>query len=506
MEKLTVPEWLKLNKHYQRIFYALTALFGIYVLPIILADRYYQDDLSRSLRGITGWTNDARPLTEWIMKWLCGGSPIGDIAPLPLLLSVVILAYALTLYFRQNMPDTSSVWMLLSIGFLVISNPFFLSNLSYRYDCITMVLALCAAILSYAIPDKLIPWKVFGLSFIMCIIILISYQPAIGMYISLCCLELFFMLLASEIDWIRLIMRVLALISSVLIDYFIIMKHYITESGWQHNAYQLSLNDETGFFNAIFKNLSSFQQLVRQYLDGVPTFILLLFFILTVLGMLTTCLMIASSGGKLRIPGILYTLCLPLLIIFGSILPLLVLAPTQFSISAHTLIVICSFGLWTGMMIRFLTDRMKTLTILLLIPCLVFDMTFVYTYGNASKSQKQYEEYMTYNIVRDIDTINVDRQYHSLTINGEMPRSGETAMLCEKYPLYKELIPVYITNSSYLGGAQLQHYLQYDMEFGSLSEDEMSTIENTEPVLSNNVYSLYTYEDRIVVRFHETEP
>ena len=113
---------------------------------------------------------------------------------------------------------------------------------------------------------------------------------------------------------------------------------------------------------------------------------------------------------------------------------------------------------------------------------------------------------MTYNIVRDIDALNADGQYHNLTINGKMPRSRELSMLCEKYPLYKELIPVYITNSSYLGGAQLLHYLQYDMEFSSLNENEIKTIENSEPLLSNNVYCCYAYEDRIIIRFQETEP
>lgn len=113
---------------------------------------------------------------------------------------------------------------------------------------------------------------------------------------------------------------------------------------------------------------------------------------------------------------------------------------------------------------------------------------------------------MTYNIVRDIDTLNADGQYHNLTINGEMPRSRELSMLCEKYPLYRELIPVYITNSSYLGGAQLLHYLQYDMEFSSISEEEMKAVEGTVPILSNNIYSCYTYEDRIIIRFRITEP
>jgi hypothetical protein len=76
----------------KKIFSAMTTLFIIYVFPIIMADRYYQDDLSRSLRGITGWSNDARPLTELLMRWLGGGTPIGDISPLPLLLAVILLA------------------------------------------------------------------------------------------------------------------------------------------------------------------------------------------------------------------------------------------------------------------------------------------------------------------------------------------------------------------------------------------------------------------------------
>lgn len=506
MEKLTVPEWLKLNKHYQRIFYALTILFGIYVLPIILADRYYQDDLSRSLRGITGWTNDARPLTEWIMKWLCGGNPIGDIAPLPLLLSVVILAYTLTLYFHHNMPDTNSVWMLLSIGFLVISNPFFLSNLSYRYDCFTMALALCAAIFAYAIPNKLLSWKVFGLSFIMCMIILTTYQPCIGMYIALCCLELFFMLLISEIDRMRLIMRVLALVASVLIYYFIIMKHYITGGSWQQEAYQLSFSSNTGLLNSVIQNMDRLLYLLNLYFAGVPTFITLLFIFLIIGGMVTTILLIGSVYKKYKIISILYILFLPAFIVLGSIMPLLILTPSIFSMSAHTLIVFCCFGLWSGIMIRFLSTKAKNLTIIMLIPCIVFNMGFSYTYGNACKSQKQYDEYITYNMVHDIETINTNGQYHYLSIEGKMFRSKENFMLCEKYPLFKTMIPIYITNSAYLGGAQLLHYLQYDMEFSSISEEELKTVEDTVPILSNNIYSCYTYEDRIIIRFHVTEP
>ena len=59
-----LPDWLTLNAAHRRFFYALTVLYGIYILPILLTDRPYQDDLTRSLRGVTGWTNDGRPFTE----------------------------------------------------------------------------------------------------------------------------------------------------------------------------------------------------------------------------------------------------------------------------------------------------------------------------------------------------------------------------------------------------------------------------------------------------------
>ncbi len=504
MNKIKMPEWLKLNQNYKRIFYALSILFGIYVLPIILADRYYRDDLSRSLRGITGWYNDARPLTEWVMKWLCGGTPIGDIAPLPLLLSVLALAYTLTLYLRKNLPDVYSTPILLSIGLLVIMNPFLLCNLSYRYDCITMVLALCAAIMPYVLPDKMNGWIVSVFSFLMCMIIFTTYQPCCGIYIALCCLELFFMILSVKINWPRLMSRVASLGVSVLLYYFCIMKHYISNEGWQQNAYQFSFNSDIGFLNSVNQNFKRFIDLLILFRDGIPTPIILLFLILVAGGMITAGITVRHSCGKYSIPGILYVLFLPIFIMFGSILPLIILTPTVFSISAHTLIVLCSFGLWAGIMIHFLSNRAKGLTFLLLIPCLLFGMTFSYTYGNASKSQKQYEEYITYNIVHDIETINEAGQYQYLTINGNMPYSREFSMLREKYPLFTSLVPVYITNSSYMGGAQLQHYMQYLPEFSSIDENEVSTIRSTAPILSNSIYSCYVYQNRIMIHFNET--
>lgn len=503
MDQVKIPAWLILDKKYTRFFYALTLLFGLYVLPIILADRYYQDDLSRSLRGITGWNNDGRPLTEWILKWLCGGTPIGDIFPLTLLLSVIVLAYVLTLYIRHNLPGSYPLFLLLAIGFLVPANPFMLSSLSYRFDCITMVLALCGAIIVYALPVQYPLWKVFGICFLACMILLTTYQPCCGIYIALGALELLFMFRDSSIRFTRIIVRAGALCASVLVYYFIIMKHYIPDAGWQKSAYQFSFSSEPGFFASALQNLLLFWKQIDNYLASVPTPVLAAFAILLAGGMLCLAVQIGRSGQPYRILKLGYAILLPILVMGGCMLPLFVLTPSNFSISAHSLIALCGFGLWEGVMLSFLPRRFDKFTAILLLPCMLFCFTFSYTYGNALKSQARYEDYLTYQIVHDLDILNADGQYQYLTINGRAPHSPETGMLCSKYPLLKHLIPVYITNNGYIGGAQLQHYLQYDLAHEGMSEETETLFQNTTPVLHNAVYDCYTDTDTIIINFHK---
>lgn len=496
-----IPDWMKLNQKYLRFFYALTLLYGIYILPILLADRYYQDDLTRSLRGVTGWKNDARPLTEWIMKWLCGGVPIGDISPLPLLLSIVFLSYILTLYCRRNLPDAGTIYPFLYVGLTVIANPFMLSTFSYKYDCVTMIIALCAAFVPYLLPDRLAPFKVFCFSGTMCMVILVMYQPCSGVYICLCMLELMFMILSSSIDLSRLVMRACALCASVLLYFFIIMKHYIPDSGWQPQAYRFALGSDVDLLSAIMQNYNSFTVLVHDYTAGVPTPLLILYALTGIGGILVviTTLLKGNDGRKLL--RILYILCLPALVLTGCLLPLLVLRPTFFTMSCHTLIALCGFGTWAGIMVCFLSQKLGRLTLLLFIPCILFGFTFSYTYGNASKSQKQYEEYMAYHIVHDIETLNADGRCLYLTVEGGMPCSKEVSMLCDKYPLYRQLVPVYINNSSYLGGALLSHYMQEEPEFADLTDEDVDLIAAGSPVINNAIYSCYVNGDKLIIYF-----
>ncbi len=498
-----LPDWLTLNAAHRRFFYALTVLYGIYILPILLTDRPYQDDLTRSLRGVTGWTNDGRPFTEAIMKWFCGGFPVGDISPLPLILSAVFLSYTLTLYVKRNLPDSDSLYPFLYVGLAVIANPFMLSTFSYQFDCVTMIISLCAAFIPYLLPDNCALWKTFSLSGLMCLLMLVTYQPCSGVYICLCMLELLFMIHAASVDLTRLVTRACALCVSVGFYYFFVMNRYIPNSGWQPEAYRFAMGSDVSLFTAILQNYNSFAALVREYTAGVPRILLLLAAAYGIGGMSVSLMtLIGKQTGIRRIWQILYVLCLPALTLLGCLLPLLVLKPTFFTISSHTLIALCGLGTWLGIMMSFLSQKIGRLMLVFALPCILFSFTFSYTYGNAMKSQQQYEEYMACNIVHDIETLNADGQYAYLTVEGDMPYARETAMLCDKYPLYRDLVPVYINNSSYLGGALLSHYMQEDLEFTSITEEDAALLATGQPVIKGTVYSCYLNADKIIVYFH----
>ena len=192
-------DWWKLDPPDRRRFWLLAGGGLVYVLPVLLADRYYQDDLARSLYGATGWAGDGRPLTEWLMELLAGGGDtVADLAPLPMLLGVAALAYALTLYARQAFPALrGSLLATVALGF-VAAHPFAMANLSYQFDCLTMLLALSLCFVLYALPARLGGPRLALAGGGLALLVMGLYQPASGMFLVLAGIWLVFWLL----DWL----------------------------------------------------------------------------------------------------------------------------------------------------------------------------------------------------------------------------------------------------------------------------------------------------------------
>ncbi len=124
-------------------------IFSIYVIAyssIILADVYYIDDLRRSIDGNPGWENFSRYMSNYLSMGLNFSRRLTDIYPLGQLLAIVFLSLSsLTLSLLFNKRS----YVLYTASTIIGLSPYFLENISYRYDSLYMSIAVFATIFPY---------------------------------------------------------------------------------------------------------------------------------------------------------------------------------------------------------------------------------------------------------------------------------------------------------------------------------------------------------------------
>lgn len=163
--------------------YLSLALGGLYVLPIILANFYYVDDLARSVAGYARWSDNGRPLAEYIIKGMSFGGRVIDLAPLPLILSVLVVVLSGYYYcFKAGIEGRVTV-AITSVSLLI--SPFYLQNISYRFDVFTMSLSVAACVLSAAVLLNRSGYVWFLLSGLLILASLSLYQSSANICIAM---------------------------------------------------------------------------------------------------------------------------------------------------------------------------------------------------------------------------------------------------------------------------------------------------------------------------------
>ncbi|WP_266157134.1 glucosyltransferase domain-containing protein, partial [Dyella silvatica] len=169
------------------VFVILLALYVLVLLPILRANRYYNDDLKRALIGHTGWDSTGRPLTTLLMKLLqCYDHALVDISPLTQIGAIAILAWIGVLIARRY--AIASPWLAALVSFPLGAQPFYLENLSYKFDALSMSLAIYFALLPLiALKSSRRGW---WLGVLALFVSLNFYQPAINAYLIFTLLDL----------------------------------------------------------------------------------------------------------------------------------------------------------------------------------------------------------------------------------------------------------------------------------------------------------------------------
>lgn len=151
---------------------------------------------------------------------------MADITPLPVILGMIFFVACCLFLMERFLNDYATITKFTLCAAFVL-NPFFISNMSYKYDSFPMYIALGLSIVSVFIRGKKssVFWE-FPISIIL-ISILCLYQAALSLIISLMALDLCISAIKNNINFRHQIYRAVTVIFSYIIYSKIIAPHYL---------------------------------------------------------------------------------------------------------------------------------------------------------------------------------------------------------------------------------------------------------------------------------------
>lgn len=132
------------KKHYVLLTSIITFIYSI---PFLLSPYDFVDDMYRASNGdLFVWFLNVRPFSVWLIRLLNGSAIVPD--PYPFSFIIAFLALNLIfLYTTDKIIRSENYLLKLTIFIFLLCNPFFLQNLSYKYDCIIMTCSVALACL-----------------------------------------------------------------------------------------------------------------------------------------------------------------------------------------------------------------------------------------------------------------------------------------------------------------------------------------------------------------------
>lgn len=176
----------------REVFFLFAVLSIFYVFPIVHADFKYVDDNWRALLiGTDDWRPQGRVLLGMMIKGMTFGQSTINIFPLPLFISVCVAALAMTRLTLRYFPEPSAACCLVVLPLL--TNPFFLGNLTYQYDGPAMVVSVAVVVYAITCDINEVVYRCIG-SAVLIAVALALYQLTVSLFIGLCVVEFFWLI------------------------------------------------------------------------------------------------------------------------------------------------------------------------------------------------------------------------------------------------------------------------------------------------------------------------
>ncbi|WP_312344388.1 glucosyltransferase domain-containing protein [Leclercia sp.] len=478
-------------KNYFKLYAPLILVF---VLPIILANQYYVDDLGRSTIGYTLWGVDGRPIADIIMSTFNLGTRMSDLAPLPLIASACLLALSLAAY-RFRFLGSSNWGYIIPLAFF--ANPSLISMFSYRFDVLTFTSGIALSFLLITLDIKKTILRII-VGAVIVALVMGTYQTLINFIVILSICEFYRNLNISSKP--KDVINALSVrIIQVAIGGVIYIKCLlpISFSGVHSNDHP---GITSNLFDTIPSNFKVYINFVSThfYSSAVPNFIVLSIPFCILLSVILICQYAKEHRGNkwfylVAVISLLASI-LSLPLAFGALL----LLENTLAGSVHIYTPLSGYYLLLATMLYYVIGRYKVLNLVVVIP-VFYCLGLMYAYGNALKAQDLVNKQIAYEI--KLATTQFDYNTKYIVFSGAAPRASVVKNTVESYPLIDVSVINYFYNWYWaISNLSMNGYQQlYPLPDKAL--DAQNNMCLYKKFYSNQDFNAYINDNTIVIDF-----
>ncbi|PAF51356.1 hypothetical protein BKH43_01575 [Helicobacter sp. 13S00401-1] len=429
--KVRVCEFIA-SPNFLKIFIISVVIYLVALSALLRGDVYYIDDFGRAVGQGDDWIGFSRYIAKYLYNIINSfqSFPYTDISPLPQLLAVIILSLSgmLVSYIVRKKLDILGIIATLPLGL----SPYFLENLSYKFDSPLMSFSLFILLVPFLFKDNL---KHFiYISFIALLLSLSTYQASNGIYIIFTLLLVLTNYLYKE----KSIKENLKFLGSAVLSFIVAMLVYKYFIATQVNGY---VSSYAMSFTKILEggNLKIYLSYIFSDLKDLPFFI---FSLVIALLFILACTFNSKQTKLLSFISSIVFLALGLCLFSGAYLVLSkpLLYPRAF----------IGFGAFIALVYinLFYMKNSKILKVLNVVFVALGSyslVVFASSYGNAISAQQSYMMQRAGFLAKDLSTL-VSREAQTKTgivFEGSIGYSPVTDNFIKRYgSMAQRLIPI----------------------------------------------------------------
>ncbi|CCJ94970.1 hypothetical protein BN131_2643 [Cronobacter malonaticus 681] len=470
-----------IRDHKKGIIFCL-AFSLLYILPILLSNAYFIDDMARSLYGYA-WQRDGRTFATLIMQMLTFGSLISNISPYSNIIASATLA--ITGYIACVVFGIEKDSKIKLSALMVLISPYMLENLTYKYDCVPMAISVMSVVAPFMIRQNRWFPLLAGAGFC---ITMQTYQASIVVYLIMSS-SLFGILLIHKgyKDSLSFAIKCLVgIILGLVLTKIVNLFYPPNYSG--RDSLVFSSNDVAGALSKNVENAINYFELVYHGPFKIAYTAIILISLISIIYLTYK----SSSYIKTSLGFIFIIASLAL----TPLINILLLSPWW---TARTFIgfpfAILSFLLCIEMLNK------KTAKVICFF--LIFtSMPLMAIYANALKSQNDYEGYIANSAFSGVNI-----KERNIAVDGVSPKSEELKIAEHKLPIIGAIATPYMKNGWSWGGHFLARHAFINREqyllFGK-REKVINSKCSMEVLKETNHFKLLGNDQNLVIDFKKS--